>query len=53
MKKQLLAIAILAGGMASAQTWSQNFSSATPPGLPAGWMQNNADGLTTDRKSVV
>ena len=47
MKKQLLAIAFLATGMASAQTWSQNFSSATPPGLPAGWMQNNADGLTT------
>lgn len=46
MKKQLLAIAFLATGIASAQTWSQNFSSATVPGLPAGWMQNNVDGLT-------
>jgi len=47
MKKQLLAIALLAAGVATAQTWTQNFSTATPPGLPAGWMQNNVDGLTT------
>lgn len=46
MKKQLLAIAFLASGLASAQTWSENFASATPPGLPAGWTQNNVDGLT-------
>jgi hypothetical protein len=47
MKKQLLALALLTAGMAGAQTWTQNFASATPPGLPAGWMQNNVDGLTT------
>jgi hypothetical protein len=47
MKKQLLALALLTAGMAGAQTWTQNFSSATPPGLPAGWMQNNVDALTT------
>lgn len=48
MKKQLLAIALLTAGLANAQTWTQNFSSATVPNLPAGWMQNNVDGLTPD-----
>jgi hypothetical protein len=46
MKKHLLALAILSSGMASAQVWSENFSSPTPPALPTGWMQNNVDGLT-------
>jgi len=32
--------------MATAQTFTQNFSLATTPALPAGWMQNNVDGLT-------
>ena len=48
MKKQLLAIALLSAGLANAQTWTQNFQSATVPNLPAGWMQNNVDGLTPD-----
>ena len=47
MKKQLLAIAVFAAGIASAQTFSENFSSATPPGLPALWVENNVDALTT------
>jgi hypothetical protein len=47
MKKQLLALALLTAGFANAQTWTQNFASAAPPALPAGWMQNNVDGLTT------
>jgi hypothetical protein len=46
MKKQLLAIAFLASGISSAQTWTENFSSATNSLLPAGWLQNNVDGLT-------
>lgn len=46
MKKQLLALAVLTAGFANAQTWSEDFSSATPPGLPAGWLQNNVDGKT-------
>lgn len=48
MKKKLLSIALLAAAAANAQTilWNQDFTSATPPGLPAGWMQNNVDGLT-------
>ena len=46
MKKQLLALAILGSSIASAQTWSQNFSSATPPNIPGGWAQNNVDGFT-------
>lgn len=46
MKKQLLALAIAATGIASAQTFTQDFTSATVPGLPAGWMQNNVDGFT-------
>jgi hypothetical protein len=46
MKKQLLALAVLTAGFANAQTWSEDFSSATPPGLPAGWAQNNVDGKT-------
>ncbi len=47
MKKQLLAIALLIASISNAQTWSQNFTSATPPGLPALWLQNNVDALTT------
>lgn len=46
MKKQLLTIAVLASGLMSSQTWSENFSSTTPPNLPASWLQNNVDGLT-------
>jgi len=46
MKKQLLAIALLAGLSSQAQVWSENFSSPTPPALPAGWFQNNVDGNT-------
>jgi thiol-disulfide isomerase/thioredoxin len=48
MKKQLLAIALLTSSWCSAQTWSENFSSAVVPGLPANWMQNNVDGKTPD-----
>lgn len=46
MKKQLLALAMLGFGITNAQTWSQNFSSATVPNLPANWSQNNVDGNT-------
>ncbi len=46
MKKQLLAIAIFASGLANAQTFSQPFTSATGVGLPAGWLQNNVDAKT-------
>ena len=46
MKKQLLALAVLTAGIANAQTWSENFSSATAPGLPVNWIQNNVDGFT-------
>ncbi|MBL7933649.1 MAG: choice-of-anchor J domain-containing protein [Bacteroidia bacterium] len=46
MKKQLLALAILGSSLANAQVWSENFSSSTVPGLPAGWTQVNGDGLT-------
>jgi hypothetical protein len=46
MKKQLLALAVLTAGITNAQSWSQNFSSATPPNLPATWLQNNVDGFT-------
>lgn len=46
MKKQLLALAILTSGMASAQVWSENFNSTVPNALPLGWTQNNVDGNT-------
>lgn len=46
MKKQLLAIALFATGIANAQTFTQNFSSTTGVALPAGWLQNNVDGKT-------
>jgi hypothetical protein len=46
MKKQLLAIALFTAGIANAQTFTQNFSSTTGVGLPAGWVQNNVDGKT-------
>lgn len=46
MKKQLLALAILTTGMASAQVWSENFNSTVPNALPLGWTQNNVDGNT-------
>jgi hypothetical protein len=46
MKKQLLAIAIFAAGIANAQTFTQPFTSATGIGLPAGWLQNNVDAKT-------
>ncbi len=46
MKKQLLALSILTASFVQAQTFTQNFSSATAPGLPASWLQNNVDGLT-------
>ena len=46
MKKQLLALALLGAGIVNAQTFTQNFSTASTPALPAGWMQNNVDGLT-------
>jgi hypothetical protein len=48
MKKQLLALAILGAGIANAQVFTQNFSTPTPPALPAGWMQNNVDGFTVN-----
>jgi hypothetical protein len=48
MKKHLLALAILGSGLASAQAWSENFSSAVPNALPVGWLQNNVDGLTVN-----
>lgn len=48
MRKQLLALAIMSSGFAVAQTWSEDFTSSTPPGLPAGWSQNNVDGFTVD-----
>jgi hypothetical protein len=53
MKKQLLAIALLCTGMAQAQVWSENFNTTTGVGLPANWMQNNVDGLTTSTVSGV
>jgi hypothetical protein len=46
MKKQLLAIAILATSYANAQVWSENFSSTPTQTIPASWLQNNVDGLT-------
>ena len=46
MKKQLLAIALFASGLANAQTFTQDFSTTTGVALPAGWLQNNVDGLT-------
>lgn len=46
MKKHLLAIAIFAAGLATAQTFTEPFTSATGVGLPAGWLQNNVDGKT-------
>ncbi len=46
MKKQLMALAVLTAGFANAQTWSENFSSVTVPGLPTNWLQNNVDGNT-------
>ena len=46
MKKQLLAIAIFAAGLANAQTFTQPFTSATGVGLPTGWLQNNVDAKT-------
>jgi hypothetical protein len=52
MKKQLLSLAVLISGFAAAQTWTQNFNSVTTPGLPAGWMQNNVDGLTPNSSIV-
>lgn len=51
MKKQLLALALVASaGLTKAQTvlWSQDFNSTTGTALPAGWLQNNVDGLTPD-----
>ena len=54
MKKQLLAIALLTTGLANAQVfWSENFNTAVPPALPAGWVQNNVDGLTTSTTAVI
>jgi hypothetical protein len=48
MKKKLLALALVATGLTKAQTilLSQDFSTASPPSLPSGWLQNNLDGLT-------
>ncbi len=46
MKKQLLAIALFASGLANAQTFTQDFSSTTGVAIPAGWFQNNVDGKT-------
>ena len=48
MKKQLLALALLTAGITHAQTFTENFSSATVPNLPTGWIQNNVDGLTVN-----
>jgi hypothetical protein len=46
MKKQLLTLALLGMGIANAQTWSEDFNSTASQALPAGWLQNNVDGLT-------
>ena len=46
MKKQLLGISLLVAAMTNAQPFTENFSSATTPGLPTGWLQNNVDGKT-------
>lgn len=46
MKKQLLTLALLGMGIANAQTWSEDFNATTAQNLPAGWLQNNVDGLT-------
>ncbi len=48
MKKQLLAIALLASGLSKAQTWSEDFNSVTPTNLPTSWLQNNVDGFTVN-----
>ena len=48
MKKQLLALAVMGTVSINAQTWSENFNSTTGTSLPAGWLQNNVDGLTAD-----
>ena len=46
MKKQLLAIALLATGIANAQIWSENFNSTPTQTIPTSWSQKNVDGLT-------
>ncbi len=46
MKKHLLILALLTSGVASAQTWSENFDSPTAPALPTGWFQKNRDAKT-------
>lgn len=46
MKKQLLTLALMGIGIAGAQTWSEDFNSTASQALPAGWLQNNVDGLT-------
>jgi hypothetical protein len=48
MKKQLLALAVMGTVSLNAQTWSENFNSTTGTSLPAGWLQNNVDGLIAD-----
>jgi hypothetical protein len=48
MKKQLLALALMGTVSLSAQPWSENFNSTTGTSLPAGWLQNNVDGLSAD-----
>jgi thiol-disulfide isomerase/thioredoxin len=47
MKKILLSICAFISLQANAQViWQQDFSTATTPGLPTGWLQINVDGLT-------
>ena len=53
MKKQLLALAILTAGFAKSQVWTENFNSAIPPALPAGWLQNNVDAATTSTNATI
>jgi hypothetical protein len=45
MKKHLLVLAFLGITILHAQTWSEDFNSTTAQSLPAGWLQNNVDGL--------
>jgi hypothetical protein len=49
MKKILLSICAFISLQASAQIiWQQDFSGATPPALPATWLQINGDNLTVN-----
>jgi hypothetical protein len=54
MKKQLLTLALLSVGLSNAQViWTEDFQTASPPLLPAGWLQNNVDGNTPSSTAVI